>query len=409
MFGQFFQPDGEGPQPEYSLRYGAACGDLVSIDKALRNGAHIDAADRDGKTALHRAVTANQVEAVRHLLSKNANVNCVSFRGFTPLHIAADMDQNGPILDLLIGARADVDARDYMNFTPLHCAVRRDEKTVRRLLEADADPNDGIPASPIPLVHAMYHEAPLDVITTLLEFNSTVNEVDTFGVSALHYAACYYPSVLPQVLAGIPGVNQLDQNGNTALICAASTGTSESIQPLVNAKALLDHCNLQGKSALYCAVDELHMETMQLLLECKATPTSKILTLALSRPNTPANIALLLDHKAPVNCDETPENSPLLKAIRYNSLEVIHLLLERRACTNVVDHSGLTPLIAALRPEPHLPLIKKLLSFGADPEMPVSVAPVVAYNEIVRTFPSFLQTANDRGLYEEVNDIGTSL
>ena len=102
-----------------------------------------------GDTALHIAAAAYQVETVRMLIARGADVRAANRRGAQPLHYAADgrpgsrtwhASAQAETVACLIESGADPNAVDWSGVTPLHRAVRtRCEPAVRALLEAGAD------------------------------------------------------------------------------------------------------------------------------------------------------------------------------------------------------------------------------------------------------------------------------
>jgi ankyrin repeat protein len=110
-----------------------------------------------GETPLQNAVFNGNVEAVKLLLSKHANVNASSasdklfavkngsimLGGWTALHMGAAY---GPreIVKMLLDAGADVNAKDVRGMTPLMLAIatdRQDPEIIRMLLAKNADVN----------------------------------------------------------------------------------------------------------------------------------------------------------------------------------------------------------------------------------------------------------------------------
>jgi len=104
-----------------------------------------------GDTALHLAAAGYRVEIVRLLLAVGANPNAATnHRRSTPLHYAADGFINSPAWDpkkqvetirCLLEKGAEIHAQDKNGATPLHRAVRtRCAAAVRWLLRAGSDP-----------------------------------------------------------------------------------------------------------------------------------------------------------------------------------------------------------------------------------------------------------------------------
>jgi len=104
-----------------------------------------------GDTALHLAAAGYRVEIVRLLLAAGANPNAATnHRRSTPLHYAADGFISSPAWDAkrqvqtircLLDKGADIHSQDKNGATPLHRAVRtRCAAAVRCLLRAGSDP-----------------------------------------------------------------------------------------------------------------------------------------------------------------------------------------------------------------------------------------------------------------------------
>jgi hypothetical protein len=80
------------------------------------------------------AARKSNVEAVKSLLAKGADVNAKTEYGATPLFFACDRG-NVEVVKLLLAAGADVDARDtFYKATPMIWAVQRDHAEVVKLL-----------------------------------------------------------------------------------------------------------------------------------------------------------------------------------------------------------------------------------------------------------------------------------
>lgn len=83
----------------------------AEIDKLIKNGADVNAKDKDGGTPLMLASLGSlNSDAVKALIKAGANVNAKNNEGFTPLMLAAIY--NPDALKILIKAGADVNAKD---------------------------------------------------------------------------------------------------------------------------------------------------------------------------------------------------------------------------------------------------------------------------------------------------------
>lgn len=73
------------------------------------------ASDGNAMKAFHDAVHAGETETVRTMLANGADINAVNDEGVTILHSVTDPDA----VSLLVGKGANVEARDKRGWTPL--------------------------------------------------------------------------------------------------------------------------------------------------------------------------------------------------------------------------------------------------------------------------------------------------
>ncbi len=109
----------------------------ASIAEAIENGAAVDATNAVGFTPLLFAVNGENVEGVKELISRGANVNfSVSMnndlRGRTALMNAANQENN-EIIKVLLAAGANPHTFERHGWSPLHYAARRDNLDSLRL------------------------------------------------------------------------------------------------------------------------------------------------------------------------------------------------------------------------------------------------------------------------------------
>ena len=121
--------------------------DNETVKKALNDGFNVNTKDSYGNTALTVAADHCNLEIVRLLIEKGANVNVKDNNKLTPvLMIFRCAEENEKasleIFKLLVSRGADVNVRDEDNETLLMRACEDDSvEGVKLLLEAGADPN----------------------------------------------------------------------------------------------------------------------------------------------------------------------------------------------------------------------------------------------------------------------------
>ncbi|XP_046649363.1 uncharacterized protein LOC124340776 [Daphnia pulicaria] len=165
----------------------------ADIDFALQmKQVDIDGRDRDGKTALHFAFSANNAAMARYLLEKGADPTTRDNDGITPFHLAAAFTEDSNILDLLLAneKRIDINESNNSGLTALHMAIKTSNATIARfLLSKRADPNATDKNGQTPLHLAAKYAKDMDIVELLLNHQDVdVNYLDNSGQSALHYA-----------------------------------------------------------------------------------------------------------------------------------------------------------------------------------------------------------------------------
>ncbi|GLD93629.1 hypothetical protein PINS_up002221 [Pythium insidiosum] len=116
--------DGCGWTP---LMCAAANGHVDVVTKLLSIGADVNAASKEGRTALHWAATRGMQRSVEVLLDSGAAIDATDRSGWTPLHCAT-MHGNEEIEKMLVARGANAELRDRLRFTAAQFnALKRDE------------------------------------------------------------------------------------------------------------------------------------------------------------------------------------------------------------------------------------------------------------------------------------------
>ena len=136
------KPEPAGATPALLAAAGSEEDDAAGVQLLLKHKAKVDARDAQGRSALHEAALAGNVEALAALLAAGADVQARDDEGRTPLLDAA-RGVHLPIVETLIAAGADIAVIEDDGRGALALACVADTPTaalVRRLLELGADP-----------------------------------------------------------------------------------------------------------------------------------------------------------------------------------------------------------------------------------------------------------------------------
>ncbi|KAJ4973610.1 hypothetical protein NE237_006784 [Protea cynaroides] len=111
----------------------AASGEFYLVDSLLKHTVDINATDKDGLTALHRAIICKKQAITNYLLRENANPFVRDKEGATLMHYAVQTASSHTIKILLL-YNVDINLPDDDGWTPLHLAVQARRTDVVRLL-----------------------------------------------------------------------------------------------------------------------------------------------------------------------------------------------------------------------------------------------------------------------------------
>ncbi len=300
--------------PTTALMEASANGHLEVVQALLAAKADVNAKrgndSKDGATALTLAALNGHLNVVQALLAAKADVNA----GSRPaLYIAAMID-NLDMVKVLLAAKPDLEWRDPMvGTTALMQALApwRDHlpgqlpppgrwDVARLLVEAGANVNVMAKTGVTPLMLAAEESSPrsLAMVQALLAAHADVNGAGTAGARALvpvsngrnlSYAGGGYTALglaastgsveVVQALldanaqrAAHPpsAVNAKQRGGNTPLTLASAKGRSDVVRLLLAAKADVSAADDNGKTALMLALENDHAEVADLLRSATA-------------------------------------------------------------------------------------------------------------------------------------------
>lgn len=204
----------EGASVDDELDNAVVAADLERVKYLLGKEADVNALGKDGEAPLHIAATNGDKDMVALLVDHGARIDAPDRDGFSPLALAAARG-NATVIPLLVARGADTEKPIGGGYTPLFVAIGGGKlAAARALIEAGAkaDVAEG-PQKLTPLMavatqkpperrimQVVQKVAPVDIAAALVKHGADVNAVSTRGVTALMIAAAHDNAPMAGVL-----------------------------------------------------------------------------------------------------------------------------------------------------------------------------------------------------------------
>jgi ankyrin repeat protein len=342
----------------FSLCFLLAAAPIVSA-AALRP-AQGHAEPSRGAAGVADAAMRGDREAVRAAMARKADVNATQVDGTTALHWAVERDDL-VLADLLLEAGARATVRTREGVTPLQlAAINGSAVMIDRLLKAGVDANTPLTTAGDTALMMAARTGKTDALRVLVEGGANVNAREAWGgTTALMWAVSEGHADAAQLLVDAGA----DINARSNYVAAANGRGFEGRTPLANraADARPEEFASGWLTPLMFAAREGHVDLARVLVNARADIDAgagdgkTALAMAIFNGNY-AVASYLVDSKADVNKADAQRFTPLFWAVDRRNMET----------------APNCPWMVTLDP---LPLIRKLLDAGANPNALVNNTP----------------------------------
>jgi len=301
-------------------------GDLDQVKSLLEKGADIEAKDNDGWTPLHWAAANGHTAVAKFLFEKGADVQAKDNDGLTPLHWAAAHGKTA-VANLLIEKGADLDTKDSEGRTPLD------------YMSKDLDFAKALPAQ------NSQREKLADLCMYGIVDGFSQKEWDnlTFGKARDYLASAQKTLNSKLIVSAKEGdlskaddMIALGADNQTAALGAAVEANQKDM-----AAYLLDHkVDVNAQDVLSVAVRNGMPEMTDLLLDRGAAVQAEMLHTAAEKGFTQISKALV-EHGADVNYVDGNKKSILDIAKEAGNSELVSYLEDKGAVSHVMETRSL--------------------------------------------------------------------
>ncbi|XP_044746875.1 rabankyrin-5-like [Coccinella septempunctata] len=345
------------------INYLAKHGYIGILRIFLENGADVNVTTKDGLTPLLYAVEGRHLEIVDLLMQQDGiEVNRSNIHGTTPLH-GASMNGDVEIVRLLIMKGADLDCRNLEGMTPLHFACKHGHEAVVDLLiehgvsiHAETSIRQWLP------LHMAAESGNENIMIKLIRKGSQINATTSKGANCLHIAVRNGRNILDLLIRfGVDIHAKTKDRGFTPLHEAVIANSLQMVKCLLNAGAHIDDQDNAGNTPIHLAIERDSNEIS----------------------------VFLFKNGARIDLSNKMDKTPFLSAVKYNRATLIQMFLSSRLIqdelifkdiNNAIFEGNTNVVRLLLKHAPHLDLS---VYWDEDQNTPLHIASMFGRVDVV--------------------------
>ncbi len=332
-------------------------------DSIIDMGAHINAANKNGESALHLLVSCapSSFNLMQKLVEKGADVNQVNNDGISVLQqllLNKDIIQvtKEKMMRYLITHGADTDVKDSDGDTLfIYALAIENESFARFLMQKGVDiKTPDCESQTTPLMWAIINNMN-DLVKDLIDKGAPLNDVDSNGETALMFAVDNDNlEIIKLLVSRGANVNTIDKEDDSPLSLAVGLDKIKVVELLIQAGANVHKKNEYGQSLLVHAIENKNQKMLKLLIDngvdVNATDQEgQTPFMYATMNNDPTSMLYLASRNADIDMQDNEGNTAYIFAAHDGHMNALKMLRQLDADISIENHQGYCPmLIAAL-------------------------------------------------------------
>lgn len=341
----------EVAEGEQGLLSAARKGDMGQVRRAIAAGVNVNARDEKGRTPLHLATS--HIDVLQLLIANGADPNASANNGSSPLHMAATYGASEAARALLRAGADRFHSNDSGEY-PFVIALKQGNPQMLQALLDGLSLQDLVAKFPVNgacfLLLTAAKNGQDEMLKQLLDAGINAAIADANKNSALHFALT--ASAVELLVAHGADPNMQNVRGCTPVHEAAASGNLAQLTALLKLGGNPVALDAGARQPLFYALQPERSDCAKLLMplsDMRATDSdgNSLLHFAILGKASASVFQELCARGCLINAANKLQQTPLHLAAQKDNVEIVRILLDRKADTRARNASHHTPLDCA--------------------------------------------------------------
>ena len=350
-------------------------GDCDTVRWLIEQGVDVNYCDKEGCTAVYCAAGAGNLDLLKLLKERGANIHVQSEMGSNSIMSAAIGTGDCDTVRWLIEKGVDVNHCNKEGFTAVHCAAEKGKLGVLKLLkERGANIHVQSEMGSNSIMSAAIGTGDCDTVRWLIEKGVDVNHCDKNGLTAVLNAAQQgHLDVLKLLKERGANIHVQSEMGSNSIMSAAiGTGDCDTVRWLIEKGVDVNHCDKNGLTAVLNAAQQGNLDVLKLLKERGANihvqsemGSNSIMSASVGTGDCDT-VRWLIEQGVDVNYCDKEGCTAVYCAAGAGNLDLLKLLKERGANIHVQSEMGSNSIMSAAIGTGDCDTVRWLIEKGVD-------------------------------------------